>query len=343
MKLKITLMLALGIVASTSAFAKPPVPTYHKLKSIQVGGDGFWDYLTVDSPAKRLYLSHSNHVVVVDLEKGVVCGDIPNTPGVHGVALVPKLHRGFTSNGGDSTVTIFDTVTLKLVEKVKVGSNPDAIVFDPKSNRVFTFNAGTSDATAIDAATGKVAGTIPLGGKPEFAASDEKGGMYVNIEDKNEIIAFDTKALTVKAHWPIAPGDGASGLAIDLKHHKLFAVCGNDKMVVMDYLTGKVVATPDIGKGPDAAAYDPGTGLAFSSNGQSGTLSVIEMDAAGGYKTVANVATEPGARTMVLDPKTHNIYLAAARFKLAAPADAGAPRRRPIMEPNSFHVVVMGK
>ena len=339
MKLSSKILTVIGLLSSVSAFAGAP-PTYHEIKKIDIGGEGFWDYLFVDSPANRLYVSHSNKIIVVDTAKGAVCGEIPNTPGVHGVAIAPKLHRGFTSNGGDNTVTIFDTITLKTIEKVKVGSGPDAIIFDPNSNRVFTFNAGSKDATALDAVTGKVVGGIPLGGKPEFSVSDEKGQMYVNIEDKNEIISFDAKTLKVKAHWPISPGEEASGLAIDLKNHKLFAVCGNDKMIVMDYLNGKVVATPEIGKGADAAVYDPGTGYAISSNGQSGNLTIVEAGKEGTYKVVANVPTVQGARTMALDPKSHNLYLAAAKFGPMAPGDR---RRRPQIQPNSFYILVMGK
>ena len=259
---------------------------------IAVGGDGGWDYLTCDAAAHRLYISRSTHVTIVDLEKGSVAGDIPDTPGVHGIALDTRRHRGYTSNGRDNSVTVFDTQTLKAIEKVKVGMNPDCIIYDRASNHVFTFNGGSNDATAIDVDTNKVAGTVALGGRPEYAAADRNGEVFVNIEDKNEIVAIDSKALTVKNRWPIAPGEGASGLAIDVKNRRLFAVCGNEKMVVVDADSSKVLATPTIG--------------------------------------------------MALDNRAHTILLATAKFAAAPAADAGAPRRRPAMEPNSFVILVYG-
>jgi YVTN family beta-propeller protein len=341
---KQSIRLLLGVsalVLSCTALPAQDTPKYHEIKRIPVGGDGGWDYLTVDSRAHRLYISRGNRVVIVDLEKGAVAGEIPNTPGVHGIAIAPALHKGFTSNGGDNTVTIFDTITMKETDKVKVGGRPDAIIFDPTSNRVFTFNAGTSDTTAIDATDGKVAGTIPLGGKPEFAVSDGKGIVFVNIEDKNEIIGFDAKALTVKNHWPIGPGEGASGLSMDRAHRRLFAVCGNEKMVVMDADTGKVIATPTIGKGPDACVFDRTNALAISSNGQDGTLTLVKEEAPDKFTVVATVPTQASARTMALDPRTHIIYLAAAKFLPQAAAPAGQ-RRRPSLEPNSFVIIAVG-
>jgi YVTN family beta-propeller protein len=331
------ILAVIGLAASAAE-----IPKYHEIKRIAVGGEGGWDYLTCDSAAHRLYVSRGTHVTVVDLEKDSVSGDIPNTPGVHGIAIAPRLHRGFTSNGRDNSVTVFDTETLKEIEKVKVGMNPDCIIFDRASNRVFTFNGGSNDATAIDVATNKVAGTIALGGRPEYAVTDRNGEVFVNIEDKNEIVAIDSKAMSVKSRWSIAPGDGPSGLAMDLKNRRLFAVCGNDKMVVMDADSGKVVATPAIGKGPDAAQFDGG--LAFSSNGQDGTLTVIKEEADDKFTVVATVPTQRSARTMALDSRSHNIYLAAAKFQAApaAPAEAGAQRRRPPMEPNSFVILVYG-
>ena len=341
MRLSILLLVGIGLLPTLTAHAAPPVPKYHAIKKITIGGDGGWDYLTSDSKAHRLYIARSNRVTVVDVEAGKVVGEISNTPGVHGVAIVSKLHRGFTSNGGDNTVTIFDTQTLKEVGRVKVGRGPDAIIFDPYSNRVFTFNAGTSDTTAVNAATGKVEGSIPLGGKPEFAVSDEKGTMFVNIEDKSEIIAFDAKTLKVKNHWPIAPGEEASGLAFDPKNRRLFAVCGNEKMVVMDANSGKVVASPTIGKGPDACTYDAGEKLAFSSNGQDGTLTVVREESPNKFAVVATVPTQRGARTMALDTKTHYLYLASAGFG-PPPAGGNGQRRFPSIAPNSFVILVYG-
>jgi YVTN family beta-propeller protein len=332
----LALAIGVGVVAAETA-------KYHELKKIAVGGEGFWDYLTCDSNAHRLYVSRGTHVAVVDLEKGAVAGDIPNTAGVHGIALgARRSHRGYTSNGRDNSVTVFDTETLKEVEKVKVGMGPDCIIYDRASKRVFTFNGGSNDATAIDVDTNQVAGTIALGGRPEYAVSDRNGEVFVNIEDKNEIVAIDSKALTVKNRWPIAPGDGPSGLAMDVKNRRLFAVCGNEKMVVMDADTGKVVATPTIGKGPDAAVFDAQNGLAFSSNGQDGTLTVIKEESPDKFTVEATVPTAPGARTMALDTSTHNILLATAKFQPAPAAEAGGQRRRPTMEPNSFVILVYG-
>jgi YVTN family beta-propeller protein len=333
------------LLLSVTALAAPPAPNYHQVKKIAVGGEGGWDYLTFDGATNRLYIARSTRVTVVDVQKGVVVGEVANTPGVHGVALVPTLHRGFTSNGKDDTVTVFDIETLKELERIKVGSRPDAIIFDPAVNRVFTFNGGSHDATAIDAASAKVVGAIPLGGKPEFAVADRKGQVFVNIEDKSEIVAFDSRALSVKHRWSLAPGEGPSGLAMDRKHRRLFAVCANEKMVVLDADSGRVVATPTIGKGPDAAAFDPGTGLAFSSNGRDGTLTVMQEQSADRFIAIATVPTQIGSRTMALDRKTHNIYLAAARFapQPAQPAGSNAPRQRPTMEANSFVILVFGE
>jgi YVTN family beta-propeller protein len=336
------LLLGIGALAlsGTALFAQE-TPRYHEIKRFAIGGDGGWDYLTCDSAAHRLYISRSNRVIVLDMDKGVVAGEVADTPGVHGIALVPKLHRGFSSNGGDNTVTVFDTKTLKEVDRVKVGTRPDAIIFDPASNRVFTFNGGSSDATAIDATSAKVVGTVPLAGRPEFAVADGKGGIFVNIEDKSEIVAFDAQALSVKNRWSLAPGEEPSGLAMDRKHRRLFAVCSNEQMVVLNADTGKVVATPAIGKGPDASAFDSQEELAFSSNGRDGTLTLVKEEGPDKFRVVATVPTQPGARTMALDPKTHILYLATARF-VPQPAGETGQRRRPALEPNSFVILAFG-
>jgi len=310
---------------------------YHVVKKIELGGDGGWDYLTMDSAAGRLYVARANRVQIVDVEQGKLLSEIEKTPGVHGVALAPKHDKGFVSNGGDSTVTVFDLKTLKETARVKVGNRPDAIIYDPATDRVFTFNAGSRDATAIDAASNAVAGTVKLGDKPESAVADEKGMIYVNLENKSEIAAFDAKALEVKNTWPLGEGKRAVGLAMDRAKRRLFSTCGNEKMVVLNADDGKVVATLPIGRGTDAAAFDPGTGLAFSSNGE-GTLTVVE-EKDGQYRVVESVKTQPSARTMALDPKTHRIYLAAATMKKAEAGQKG----RPGMEPNSFVVLVVGK
>ncbi len=334
-------MAASVLAASPAVHVAAPAPGYHVLKKVTVGGVGGWDYLTVDGMARRLYITRGTHVMVLDLDSAKIVGDITNTPGVHGVAIASALGRGYTSNGGDNTVTVFDLKTLKELSRIAVGRRPDAILFDPATKRIFTFNAGSSDATAVDTETGTVAGSVPLGGKPEFAVSDEHGSVFVNVEDKSEIIEFDAKGLTVKHHWPLAPGDGPSGLAFDRKNHRLFAVCGNGKMVIIDSLGGKVVATPAIGQGPDAAIFDPAARLAFSSNGADGTLTVISEETADKFIVAETVPTQAGARTMALDPKTRHIILVSARSKAPAPGPANTRRRN--YESGSFEVIIVGK
>lgn len=327
--------------AQKSGEAKP-ASGYHLLKKIEVGGEGGWDYLFVDGAARRLYVSRSTRMMVFDADTGKSVGEIPDTPGVHGVAIADDLGRGFTSNGRDGSVTIFELKTLKPISKVKVGTNPDCIIYDPATHRVFAFNRGSSDVSAIDAKTGEVAGLIALGGHPEFATADGKGMVFVNLDNKSEIVAIDSKKLEAKAHWSVAPGEGPSGMAIDRKHNRLFSVCGNKKMTVMDAATGKVVADVPIGTGPDAAAFDPDTNLAFSSNGE-GTLTIIHEDSADKYSVVENVTTQRGARTMALDPKTHNVFLVTAQY---GPPPAPTPERpnpRPAIVPNSFVILVFGK
>jgi DNA-binding beta-propeller fold protein YncE len=320
-----------------------PANSYHVVKKIAAGGEGGWDYLIADTATERLYVSRGTHVMVVDLKRDSVIGDIPNTAGVHGIAFVPALNRGFTSNGRDTSVTIFDLKTLAPIATVKVtGRNPDAIVYDSFSGRVFTFNGGGANTTAIDAATGAIAGSIPLGGKPEFSVSDGKGRMYVNIEDKSEVVVFDPKALVVKARWPLAPCEEPSGMAMDRAHGRLFVVCSNKLMAVLDAATGRVITTLPIGQGVDASGYDPATGLAFASNGE-GTLTVVHEDSPDKYSVVGTVPTQRGARTMALDAKTHRIYMSTALF---GPPPAPTPERpnpRPPAIPGSFTILVLDR
>jgi len=310
---------------------------YKLVKSIPVGGDGFWDYLAADSDARRLYISHGTRVQVMDTDSHAIVGEIPDTQGVHGIALAPELNRGFTSNGRANTVTIFDRKTLKTIGTVKAGTNPDAIVYDGVTQRVFTMNGRSHDATAIRAADGTVAGTLALGGKPEFAVADGKGIIYVNIEDKSELVQFDAQKLSVLNRWPLRPCQEPSGLAIDLKNRRLFAGCDNKMMAVVDADTGKVIATPPIGEGVDANAFDPDTSFAFASNGD-GTLTIVHEDSPDKFTVVDNVATKKSARTMALDRKTHNIFLAAA--DLGPPAQG---ERWPSIKPGSFVILVVGR
>lgn len=337
------LLFSLGLVSFGVFSARANGPSgYHVAKKLVLGGEGGWDYLTVDSDARRVYLSRGTHVMVVDADTGAVVGDIPNTNGVHGIALVPALGKGFTSNGRDGTVTIFDLKTLKVLGSTPVGKNPDAIIFDPASQRVFAFNGASKDATAIDAKSGTAAGTIPLGGKPEFAVSDEKGHVFVNIEDKSEIVELDAGKLTVENHWSIAPGEEPSGLAIDRKHRRLFSVCSNKLMVVLNADNGKVVTTLPIGSGPDASGFDPSTGFAFSSNGE-GTLTVVHEDSPDKFSVVENVPTQVRARTMALDAKTHQVYLVTAEFGPTPAPTTQQPRPRPPMVPGTFMLLIMGR
>lgn len=314
---------------------------YHVVTTYKVGGEGSWDYLTADADARRVYISRGTHVMVLDADSGKSIGDIPDTPGVHGIALAPELGRGFTSNGREGTVSIFDLKTLATSSKVKVGDNPDAILYDPATKRVFTFNGRSQDSTAIDAASGKVLGTIKLDGKPEFAASDAKGTIYVNIEDKSELTAIDPNKLEVKATWPLAPCTEPTGLSMDRKNRRLFVGCDNKMMAVVDADSGKVLATPAIGEGVDATTFDAETGLAFASCGE-GVLTVVKEESPGQF-SAENVPTQRGARTLALDAKTHNVFVVTAEFGPRPAATADNPHPRPPMLPDSFVVLVVGR
>jgi len=342
MKCSYAVLLCSLFVAGITMLALAADPGYHLTNTYKLGGEGGWDYLNLDSSARRLYISRGTHVMVIDADSGKPVGDIPDTPGVHGIALAPELGRGFVSNGRENTVTIFDIQTLKLISKVKAGENPDAILYDPASKRVFTFNGRSQDSTAIDAATGNVLGTIKLEGKPEFAASDGKGEIFVNIEDKSQIDAIDPAKLEVKARWSLAPCQEPSGLAIDRKNRRLFAGCDNKMMAVVDADSGKVIATPAIGEGVDANGFDPGTGLAFASCGE-GVLTVVREESPSKFTVAENVPTQQGARTMALDEKTHNVYVVTAKFGPPPPATTENPHPRRTILPDSFVVLVFGK
>lgn len=327
-----------GVLLSLSAKPRPAGPSgYQLVKTVPLPGDGFWDYVGMDSDARRVYVSHGTKVLVLDADSFTVVGEIPDTQGVHGIAVAPALGRGFTSNGRAGTSTIFDLKTLKTLGTVNTGKNPDAIAYDDVSKRVFTFNGASKDATAFSASDGTVAGTIPLGGKPEFAAVDGLGKVYVNIEDTSELVEIDTKELKLLHRWPLAPCESPSGLSMDRKKRRLFAGCENKIMAVVDADTGKVVATPTIGQGVDATAYDPGTDFALSSNGE-GTLTVIKQDGHDNYSVLENVPTKKSARTMGLDLKTHNVVLPAADF---LPAKSG--ERRGEMKPGSFVLLIVSR
>jgi DNA-binding beta-propeller fold protein YncE len=332
-----------ALLAVSVAFAQSG---YHQIKKITIGGEGGWDYLTADGG--RVYVSHTNEVDVVDLKSGEVA-KITDLHGVHGIAIASEFGRGFISNGRSNTVTIFDLKTLaKIGADVPTGKNPDAIIYDPGSKRIFAFNGSSADATAIDAKDGTVAGTIPLGGKPEFAAGDGKGHVFVNIEDKSSVYDIDSKTLTVAHKWPLKPCEEPSGLAMDTKTRRIFSGCSNQMVAVMNADTGKVVTTLPIGKGVDATAFDPETGYIFNSCGQDAELSIVHEDSSDKYSVVENVKTHAGARTMALDTKTHNVYLAVAEYEAVPTPPAGAdgkaakrPQRK--MVPGSFGLLEFGK
>jgi DNA-binding beta-propeller fold protein YncE len=308
---------------------------YHVVHSMRLGGPGGWDYLAVDTAGHRLFVTRGTHVMVVDTRTDSLVGDIGDTPGVHGVALAPELGRGWTSNGRDSTITEFDYATLAPLKRIREpGANPDAITYDAATKRVFAFNGRTGDAVVIDATTDSVLTLIPLGGKPEFAVTDGRGMLWVNVEDKSEIAAVDTRTLAVTRRWSIKPCEEPSGLAIDREHRRLFSVC-DDVMAISDPDAGKVVATVKIGGGPDATAYDAERGLAFASNGEDGTISVVHQDGPDTYRVVQTLKTKAGARTMTLDPSTHALYTVTADF---LPATGGG---RPGMKPDSFTLLVI--
>ena len=332
---------AMALISSSPVFAQNTGSSYHVARRIAAGGEGGWDYLVADAQNRRLYVTRGSHVMVFDMDRDSLIGDIPNTPGVHGVALARNLSRGFTSNGRDSSLTVFDLKTLQVEKVVRItGRNPDAIAFDPATNRVFALNGASHDASVVDANMLEQVGSIDLGGKPETGQPDGKGMLYVNIEDKSEVVAVDTRTMQVKARYPLAPCEEPTGMARDAVRGRLIVGCGNKLMAVMDEKTGKIITTIPVGEGVDASGFDPATQLAFTSNGE-GTLSVIRENADGTFTSVATIPTQRGARTMTLDEKTHRIYLSTASFGPAPAPTADRPRPRPPMIPGSFTVLVV--
>jgi DNA-binding beta-propeller fold protein YncE len=329
----------IGLFAAGVLAAAAPVK-YHVIKEIKIGGEGGWDYLTIDSAAHRLYVSHATKVEVVDVDAGKVVGEIPDTPGVHGIAIASKLGRGFISNGRGNNVTIFDLNSLKTVGHVETGQNPDAIQFEPVSGRVFTFNGRSKNATAFDAVTGKVLATIDLGGKPEFSAADGKGKIYANIEDTSEIVEVDAQKLSVTKRYSLKPCESPSGLAMDTGNRRLFSACDNKLMAISDPDKGSVIATAPIGEEPDGAGFDEDRKLAFTSNGD-GTITVVRDTT--GFPVAETVKTEEGARTIAVDQKTHELYLPVAQRGPAPKPTAAAPRPRPSIVPGTFKILVVGE
>ncbi|HSC45913.1 MAG TPA: YncE family protein [Candidatus Acidoferrum sp.] len=327
------------ILFTAKLFAAPAVghSGYHVVKTIPIGGEGGWDYVTTDSAARRIYVSHATHVVVLDADTQEKVGDIPDTQGVHGIAIAADTGHGFVSSGRTNNVTMFDLKTLKTLSVIPAGTNPDAIIYDSATKRVFAMNGRSGDITAINAADGKVAGTVSVGGKLEFAAADGKGTVYVNVEDKAELVHFDADKLTILHRWPLAGCEEPSGLAMNIKTRRLFVGCGNKVMLVVNADSGKIVATLPSGDGTDAAGFDPETGFAFTSNGE-GTLTVVKEDSPDKFSVVENVPTKKSARTMTIDLKTHNIFLPAADFDPPAPGE-----RRGKMKPDSFVLLMLSR
>jgi YVTN family beta-propeller protein len=321
--------------------ARAEGPAYEVRSRITIGGEGGWDLLALDPTRHHLFVSRGARVQVVDVEKDTLAAEIPNTPGVHGIALAPEFGHGFTTNGRDSSVTVFDLGTLAVVATVKLDARgPDAITYDAFSKRVFVMNGGSSNITAIDAATHTIAGTVALGGRPELAVADGKGKLFVNLEDSSAVVAVDTRTLAVLSTWPLAPGEEPTGLAMDLETRRLFAGCHNKKLIVLDANTGKRIADLPIGEGVDGVAFDPGLKRVLSSNGD-GTLSVIQEDSADRYHALADVPTQRGARTLTLDEGTHRVYTVTSQFGETPPATPERPHPRPSLVPGTFVVIAL--
>jgi DNA-binding beta-propeller fold protein YncE len=317
---------------------------YKLLQNIPIGGEGGWDYLSIDADARKLYVTRASKIVVVDLTRNKVVGEIADTPGVHGFAMAPELGRGFSSNGGEARVNVIDLITLKTITQVKTGENPDAILHEPARGEVYAFNGRGKSATVIDAKTGKVVATVLLSGKPEFAAADTRSGrVFCNIEDKNEVAVIDSKTHSVIASWPLALGEEPTGMALDAAHRRLFVGCHNKMMLMLDADTGKTIATVPIGVGVDACAFSDATQLAFASCGD-GTLTIAKEETPDKLSVVQTLTTERGARTMVLDPKTQRIYTCTAQIAAepASPSPGAGERPRPSYVPGTFHVLVYG-
>lgn len=336
---KLTCAAALVATFAAPALSSAQAP-YSVLTKWSIGGDGWWDYLAVDPTEPRLYLTHGTQVDVVDTATGKLVGSITGLKGTHGVVFDTDGKTGYITDGGANAVIVFDKASLKKLASIPAGTNPDGMAFEPKTRTIWAFNGRSKDATVIDAATRKVVATIPLPGKPEFPQVDGKGTVYANIEDKNEIMRFDATTLKTTATWPLAGCDSPSGMAIDTAGHRLFSVCDGKKGVVVDSMSGKVLANPSIGEGPDAAGYDAKHKLAFSSNGD-GTLTIVDF-AKPGYPVLQTVTTQRSGRTMAFDASNGRVYVVAAEFGARPAATAENPHPRPSIVPGSFSVIVVG-
>ncbi len=335
--------IALGLSFCATTLAAAHTPPYHVVASYQLGGDGGWDYIALDTMHNRLFIARSDRVMVVDPDKGTPLGEIPGFARAHGVAFSYATGHGFATSGADSTVTMFDLATLKVLARTTVGTDDDAILYDPASAHIFTMNGDAHTASVIDAASGKRIGTIELGGQPEFAVSDGVGRVYVNLEDQGAIVELDPKAMKVTRRWSITPCESPTGLAIDVAHERLFSVCRNKIMAISDVRAGKLDTTVAIGSGVDAARFDPASGDAFASNGE-GSLTVVHEVSPDEFQVVQTAPTMSGARTMELDPRNHRVYVVGAKFGEAPeqPTEMN-PSRRPPMIPGSFTLLVLAR
>jgi len=345
-KSAMTVALLLGILVAAGIARTAPQASgpsgYHLVSTVKLGGTGGWDYLTIDPATHRLFISRSTHFIVVDLAQGKVVGEIPETQGAHGVALSSEFNRGYTTNGRTANSTIFDMTTLKVLGDVSTDKDTDGVIYDPFSKRVFTFNGDANTATAIDAKSGKVAGSVPLGGGPEFGASDGKGHIFVNLEDKSSLVRFDATTLKLENTWPLAPCESPSGLAIDAQHEILIVGCHNKLMAFVDGNSGKVIGTVPIGQGVDANRFDPATGYAFASCGD-GTITIAHEDSPAKFSLVETIQTKRGARTMELDPSNHHLYTVTADFGPAPAPTKDNPRPRPAILPDTFVLLEYAK
>jgi len=315
---------------------------YHLIRKVKLGGTGGWDYLEVDPATHRLFISRGTHYIVVDPDQGKIIGDIPDSQRAHGIAFANEFNKGFTTDGGNADSIMFDLTSLKILDRIKTDKDSDAVIYDPFSKRVFTFNGDANTASAIDAASGKLVSTFPLGGGPEFGATDGKGKIFVNLEDKSSLVKFDAKTLKIENTWPLAPCESPSGLAIDAAHEILVVGCHNKLMAFVDGNSGKVLGTVPIGQGVDANRFDPATGDAFASCGD-GTLTIAHEDSPTKFSLVEMIQTQRGARTMALDYASHTVYLVTAEFGPAPEPTKDNPRPRPAILPDTFTLLIYGK
>ncbi|MHA6204334.1 YncE family protein [Dyella soli] len=338
--LRIALASALLVLGASHVAAAAPPADYRVLSRLPLGGPGGWDYLTFDAQHRHLFVSRGDRVQVVDVDQDKLIGTIPGTSSVHGIALDPELGRGYTSNGQTASVTVFDLASLAVLATITgTGEKPDAILYDASSKHVLTFNGKGHSVSVIDPARNAVVATIALAGKPEFAVTDEAGHVYVNVEDRAELVKIDSHSNAVVASWKLGKCESPSGLAIDTAKHRLFSVCDNQLMAVVDADSGRLVASVPIGEGPDAVVFDAGSSMVFSSNGESGTITAVHQDDADHYSVAATIPTQPSARTLALDAQRHRLYLSAAQW-VSPPAAGGG---RPAMVPDSFTVLTVGR